>query len=160
MAEEGPCYLVRDRDSVYGEVFTRRLRAMGIRDRPTTPRSPWQNGYCERLIGSITRECLDHILVFGEWHLSAAASSLCRLLKSYPNTPVIRKGSACFARYRATRSHIGSDNSGRIAPLIRQDLVCDRDNGPTIRPIWIRRSRLDGYTTKSPTAISWTNRNS
>ena len=67
--EEGPCYLVRDRDSVYGEVFLRRLRAMGIRDRPTAPRSPWQNGYCERLIGSIRRECLDHILVFGEWHL-------------------------------------------------------------------------------------------
>jgi len=66
MAEEGPCYLVRDRDSVYGEVFTRRLRAMGIRDRPTVPRSPWQNGYCKRPIGSI---CLDHILVFGERHL-------------------------------------------------------------------------------------------
>jgi transposase InsO family protein len=50
--EEGPCYLVRDRDNVYGEVFIRRLRAMGIRDRPIAPRSPWQNGYCERLIGS------------------------------------------------------------------------------------------------------------
>jgi transposase InsO family protein len=67
--EEGPCYLVRDRDRVYGEVFIRRLRAMGIRDRPTAPRSPWQNGYCERLIGSIRRECLDHIVVFGERHL-------------------------------------------------------------------------------------------
>src|SRR5512135_806613 len=54
---------------VYGEVFIRRLRAMGIRDRPTAPRSPWQNGYCERLIGSIRRECLDHIVVFGERHL-------------------------------------------------------------------------------------------
>jgi len=67
--EEGPSYLVRDRDSAYGTVFTRRLRAMGIRDRPTAPRSPWQNGYCERLIGSIRRECLDHIVVFGERHL-------------------------------------------------------------------------------------------
>jgi len=67
--EEGPCYLVRDRDRVYGEVFIRRLRAMGIRDRPIAPRSPWQNGYCERLIGSIRRECLDHIVVFGERHL-------------------------------------------------------------------------------------------
>jgi hypothetical protein len=57
--EKGPCYLVRDRDSAYGEVFTQRLRAMRIRDRPTSPRSPWQNGYCERLIGSIGRECLD-----------------------------------------------------------------------------------------------------
>jgi transposase InsO family protein len=61
--EEGPRYLIRDRDRVYGEVFIRRLRAMGIRDRPTAPQSPWQNGYCERLIGSIRRECLDHIVV-------------------------------------------------------------------------------------------------
>ena len=54
---------------VYGEIFTRRLRAMGIRDRPTAPRSPWQNGHTERLIGSIRRECLDHVVVFGERHL-------------------------------------------------------------------------------------------
>jgi hypothetical protein len=49
--EQGPRYLVHDRDGIYGEVFIRRLRVMGIRDRPTAPRSPWQNGYCERLIG-------------------------------------------------------------------------------------------------------------
>jgi transposase InsO family protein len=59
---------VRDRDRVYGEI-SRRLRAMGIRDRPTAPRAPWQNGHTERLIGSIRRECLDHVVVFGEWHL-------------------------------------------------------------------------------------------
>jgi transposase InsO family protein len=64
-----PQYLIRDRDRVYGEYFTRRLRAMGIRDRPIAPLSPWQNGLCERLIGSIRRECLDHIVVFGERHL-------------------------------------------------------------------------------------------
>jgi transposase InsO family protein len=50
-------------------VFIRRLRSMGIRDRPTSPRSPWQNGYAERLIGSIRRECVDHIIVLGERHL-------------------------------------------------------------------------------------------
>jgi transposase InsO family protein len=65
----GPEYLVRDRDRSYGEVFLRRVRAMGIRDRPTAPRSPWQNGYAERLIGSIRRECIDHVVVFGERHL-------------------------------------------------------------------------------------------
>jgi hypothetical protein len=69
-------YIVRDRDRVYGAFFTRRLRAMGIRDRPTAPQSPWQNGHIERLIGSIRRECLDHVVVFGEWHLR-------RLLLSY-----------------------------------------------------------------------------
>ena len=66
--EQAPRYLIRDRDRAYGEVFIRRLRSMGIRDRPT-PRSPWQNGYAERLIGSIRRECLDHVVVFSERHL-------------------------------------------------------------------------------------------
>jgi len=56
-----PRYLIRDRDTSYGPVFVRRLRAMGIRDRSVTPRSPWQNAYVERLIGSIRRKCLDHI---------------------------------------------------------------------------------------------------
>jgi Integrase core domain len=66
---QAPRYLIRDRDGAYGEVFIRRLRSMGIRDRPTSPRSPWQNGYAERLIGSIRRECLDHVVVFSERHL-------------------------------------------------------------------------------------------
>ena len=64
-----PGYLIRDRDACYGNVFIRRLRSFGIRDRPTSPRSPWQNGQAERLIGSIRRECLDHVIVFGERHL-------------------------------------------------------------------------------------------
>src|SRR6266850_7835168 len=67
--EQAPCYLIRDRDGAYGEVFIRRLRSIGIRDRPTSPRSPWQNAYAERLIGSIRRECLDHVVVLGERHL-------------------------------------------------------------------------------------------
>jgi transposase InsO family protein len=71
-----PDYIVRDRDCVYGEAFVRRLRAMGIRDRPTAPRSPWQNAYAERLIGSIRRDVLDHVVVLGEGHLR-------RLLRSY-----------------------------------------------------------------------------
>jgi transposase InsO family protein len=67
--EDAPQYLVRDRDRVYGVAFTRRLRAMGIRDRPTASRSPWQNGHSERLMGSIRRECLDHVVILGEQHL-------------------------------------------------------------------------------------------
>ena len=68
--------MIRDRDRIYGTIVTRRLRAMGIRDKPTSPASPWQNGFAERLIGSIRRECLDHIVVFGEAHLR-------RILQSY-----------------------------------------------------------------------------
>jgi Integrase core domain len=67
--QQTPRYIVRDRDCVYGDVVIQRLRAMGIRDRPISPRSPWQNGYSERLIGSIQRDCLDHVVVFGERHL-------------------------------------------------------------------------------------------
>src|SRR5678816_590655 len=62
---EAPRYMIRDRDRIYGAVVTRRLRAMGIRDKPTAPASPWQNGFAERLIGSIRRECLDHVIVLG-----------------------------------------------------------------------------------------------
>ena len=67
--DQAPRYLIRDRDRAYGAVVTQRLRAMGIRDQPIAPRSPWQNGYVERVIGSIRRECLDHVIIFGEAHL-------------------------------------------------------------------------------------------
>jgi transposase InsO family protein len=67
--EQIPRDLIRDRDSCYGSIFVRRVRSLGIRDHPISARSPWQNGYAERLIGSIRRECLDHIVVTGEQHL-------------------------------------------------------------------------------------------
>ena len=73
---DAPRYLIRDRDRVYGVLVKRRLRAMGIRDKPIARASPWQNGFAERLIGSIRRECLDHVIVLGEAHLR-------RLLKKY-----------------------------------------------------------------------------
>jgi transposase InsO family protein len=73
---EAPKHLIRDRDRAFGTAYTRRIRAMGIRDHPIAPRSPWQNAHAERLIGSIRRECLDHLLVFGEAHLR-------RVLKTY-----------------------------------------------------------------------------
>ena len=73
---EAPRYLVRDRDQIYGTIVARRLRAMGIRDKPVAPASPWQNGFAERLIGSIRRECVDHFIVLGEAHLR-------RILRTY-----------------------------------------------------------------------------
>ena len=121
-----PGYMIRDRDRVYGTVVTRRLRAMGIRDKPIAPASPWQNGFAERLIGSIRRECLDHIIVLGEVHLR-------RILKSYARY------------YNETRTHLALDkdaplsrtvkragriflppNPRRIAPRICSDLIFDR----------------------------------
>ena len=62
-------YLVRDHDRAFGVAFKARVRAMGVRDRPTSYRSPWRNGYVERLIGSIRRECTDHVIVFNAEHL-------------------------------------------------------------------------------------------
>jgi transposase InsO family protein len=73
---EAPRYMIRDRDCIYGAVVTRRLRAMGIRDKPSALASPWQNGVGERLIGSIRRECVEHIIVLGQAHLR-------HILKSY-----------------------------------------------------------------------------
>src|SRR5229473_3367151 len=93
-----PRYLIRDRDRIYGIVVTRRLRAMGIRDMPTAPASPWQNGFAERLIGSIRRECVDHIIVLGEMHLR-------RVLKSYTDY------------YNCVRTHRSLDKD---APVTRQ----------------------------------------
>ena len=73
---EAPRYLLRDRDRIYGTIVTRRLHAMGIRDKPIAPASPWQNGFAERLIGSIRRECLDHLVVLSE-------AQLRRILQAY-----------------------------------------------------------------------------
>ena len=73
---KAPRYLIRDRDGAYGAIVRRRLRAMGIRDKPIAPASPWQNAYAERMIGSIRRECVDHLIVTSEAHLR-------RILRSY-----------------------------------------------------------------------------
>jgi putative transposase len=67
--DSSPKYLVRDNDKIYGEEFTDKVEALGIEEVPTAPKSPWQNPYCERVIGSIRRECLDHIIPLNEAHL-------------------------------------------------------------------------------------------
>jgi len=73
--DKAPGYLIRDIDRIYRNVTMRRIRAMGIRDKPIAPGSPWQNCFAERLIGSIRRECLDHLLVLGEAHLRRIVQS-------------------------------------------------------------------------------------
>jgi transposase InsO family protein len=74
--DEAPRHMIRDRDGAFGPAYIRRIRAMRIRDHPAAPRSPWQNGHVERLIGSIRREALDHVIVFDE-------AQLCLVLKNY-----------------------------------------------------------------------------
>src|SRR5437764_836876 len=92
-----PAYLVRHNDRAYGHAFQSRVSAMGIRDRPISPGSPWQNGHAERLIGTVRRECLDRMLIFGEQHLR-------RVLALYA------------AYYNQARTHLAL---GKDAPLGR-----------------------------------------
>src|SRR5476649_946395 len=94
--DDAPQYLIRDRDRIYGAVVKRRLRSMGIRDKPTAPASPWQNGFAERLIGSIRRECVDHFIVLGEMHLRRSSEILRRLLQLRQNASVVAQGCADF----------------------------------------------------------------
>jgi len=89
--ESAPKYLIRDNDSIYGLEFSGRVEGMGIKETKTAYRSPWQNPICERMIGSIRRDCLDHVIIFNEAHLR-------RILDSY------------FAYYHRCRTHLGLDN--------------------------------------------------
>src|SRR5216117_1166170 len=89
--DSAPAYLLRDRDQVYGEQFRYRVKGMRIEEVLTAPHSPWQNPFAERLIGSVRRECLDHVVVLGERHLR-------RILTAY------------LAYYHRARTHLSLDN--------------------------------------------------
>jgi transposase InsO family protein len=93
--------MVRDRDRIYGAVVTRRLRAIGIRDKPIAPASPWQNDFAERLIGSIRRGCLDHVIVLGEAHLRP-------ILKSYADY------------YNGLRTHRSLNKDAPVSRLVQR----------------------------------------
>ena len=107
---EAPRYLIRDRDTAYGVAVTRRLRAMGIRDRPITPCSPWQNGHVERLIGSIRRECLDHVVVMGEGHLRHQLANHATYIQCRAHASCARQGcstpSTCAESWANRISHL------------------------------------------------------
>jgi putative transposase len=92
--EDGPRFLLRDRDGIYGEHFSDRVEHMGIEEVLIAPRSPWQNLYCERIIGSIRRECLDHVIVLSEDHLR-------RILAEY------------FEYYHESRAHLSLERNSR-----------------------------------------------
>ena len=95
--DTAPSYLLRDRDAVYGDAFRQRVKGMGIGEVLTAPSSPWQNPFVERLIGSVRRECLDHVLVLSEPHLR-------RILTAY------------FAYHHRARTHLSLD---KVAPDVR-----------------------------------------
>ena len=110
--DQAPRYLLRDRDGIYGEEFTARVKAMGIDEVLTAPRSPWQNPYCERLIGSIRRECLDHVIVLGEEHLR-------RILRAYVNYHHQDRPHQSLERHPPYGRDVESVDRGRIVSLPR-----------------------------------------
>ena len=93
--DEAPRFLIRDRDGIYGHDFRERVKHMGIEEVVTAPRSPWQNPYAERVIGSIRRECLDHVIVLNEDHLR-------RILSSY------------FEYYHESRTHLSLERNSPV----------------------------------------------
>ena len=111
--EPAPRYLIRDRDRAYGAVVTRRLRTLGIRDRPTSPRSPWQNAYVERLIGSVRRECIDHVVVLANGTFATCCcrtrTTTTRRARTCPSTRMRHHGapSKRLAAFSACRSWAG-----------------------------------------------------
>jgi putative transposase len=104
--ETAPRYMLRDRDTIYGESFTRCIASMGIREVLIAPRAPWQNAFVERVIGSLRRECLDHFLILSEAHLR-------RLLRAY------------VAYYNTTRPHQSLDNNSP-QPRVIEPPPCGR----------------------------------
>ncbi len=99
--ETAPRFLIRDRDGIYGKTFQRRVRNMGIEEVPTTPRSPWQNPFVKRLIGSIRRECINHVIVLNERHLR-------RILSSY------------LEYYDGSQTHLSLDRNSPIKREVEQ----------------------------------------
>ncbi len=106
--DEAPSYIIRDRDAIYGAEFTKGIKSMGIEEVRTAFGSPWQSPYVEWLIGSIRRECLDHVIVLNEAHVM-------RILKDY------------FAYDHESRAHLSLD---RNAPTPREIEPADRGNWP------------------------------
>src|SRR5882672_8704073 len=120
--DEAPHYLIRDRDRIYGSVVTRRLRTMGIRDKPTAPASPWQNGFAERLIGSIRRECVDHIIALGEMHLRRVLKSYADYYNSVRTHRSLNQGCAGHSPNSADRKHQITRHPWRTSPPLRPSL--------------------------------------
>jgi transposase InsO family protein len=120
-AEHSLAFLVRDNDGAYGIAFRDQLRALGLDDRPTMPRSPWQNGHVERLIGSVRRECLDHLIILNAAHLR-------RVLQAYAEY------------YNNDRTHLAlAKDSPRPRPIQRAGRIVSR---PVLAGLHHRYSRI------------------
>jgi len=120
--DTAPGYLLRDRDSIYGDTFLRQVSSMGIKEVLTAPRSPWQSSYVERLIGSVRRECLDHIVAINEESLRATLRS-------------------CFSYYHDSRCHLAL-NKDSSDGFISKDRCLDKGRRSTIVPPYLQAQDL------------------
>jgi hypothetical protein len=127
----------------YGDAFIRRITAMGIRDCPISARPPWQNGLAERPIGSIRRDCFDHVVIFNERHLRHLLSSYKQYYNESSTHPIARQGRADSAPHPERRARACLANLRRSSPSIRSSL--------NIRQVqwwkndWRRPSRQGGH---------------
>ena len=126
---EAPRYLIRDRDRVYGAAVMHRLRAMGIRDKPIARGSPWQNGFAERLIGSIRRECVDHVVVFGEAAPALDSDEVFLLLQRVEDPSVSRQRRSDPPRHPARGPRHICARPRRASSRLLQNLIFGTDNG-------------------------------
>jgi putative transposase len=112
--DTAPRWLLRDRDAIYGEAFRQRVAGMGIGEILSAPSSPWQNPYAERLIGSIRRDCLNHVVVFGEQHLRRVLTGYC-------------------AYYHGSRTHLSlakdAPTPRRVQGVTEGDVIAFREVG-------------------------------
>lgn len=122
--ESPPSYPLRDQDSIYGKHFRKRVRSMGMKECPIAPRSPWQNSYVERVIGSIRRECLDHIIVLDRRHLI-------RILRSY---------FAYYHQWRPHRSLVMDSPDGRSVHSLELGEVIEFPAAYGLHHTYIRRA--------------------
>ncbi len=111
--DSAPRYLIRDRDGIYGQKVLETLKNLGVKQVVISPRSPWQNGYCERIIGSIRRECLDHLIVLNHRHLR-------RVLKQY------------LAYYHESRTHLGLEKDTPDSRVVQNRNVGDVVSNPVL----------------------------
>jgi transposase InsO family protein len=123
-----PAYLVRDNDRAYGHVFTSRVRAMGIRDRPISPGSPWQNGILERLVGTLRRERLDQMVICGEAHLRRVLASYAAYYNQARTHLALQKDAPLRRAVQSSGAIVAIPILAGATSSIRPDIICGKDN--------------------------------
>ena len=122
--EHTPVYIIRDRDRNFSESFSRKVASIGIKEVLIAPASPWQNAYAERVIGTIRRECLDHLVILGEQHLR-------RTVRSYSNY---------YNRFRTHLSLEKDSPKGRLVQFPDQGIIRSRRHCGGLHHVYFRRA--------------------